>query len=251
MHRVRHHPAIREVISWWVDSLVISQAQWPTSKAKYPVLHFSARHPTEDIALELVVKNLPASTGDIRDAGLIPWSGRSSGGGNGNPLQYCCLENPKDRGAWPATAHEVTKTQTQLKRLNTEALHQKRSSFTYSHGLFFTRLVARTLLTSSKLSAYLIEKIAIFFFSLFLGFKKTNTSYQVSGKSTQGLTDSQIYKGQKDQVNQYSEPGVRWQITADLGFSDENPVQKNGERRGKQSECQPFTHCWAGYCHGE
>ena len=104
MHRVRHHPAIREVISWWVDSLVISQAQWPTSKAKYPVLHFSARHPTEDIALELVVKNLPASTGDIRDAGLIPWSGRSSGGGNGNPLQYCCLENPKDRGAWQATA---------------------------------------------------------------------------------------------------------------------------------------------------
>ena len=51
----------------------------------------------------LVVKNLPASTGDIRDVGLIPGSGRSPGGGHGNPLQYSCLENPLDRGAWWAT----------------------------------------------------------------------------------------------------------------------------------------------------
>ena len=84
------------------------------------MLHFSARHPTEVIALALVVKNLPTNAGDTRDAGLIPWSGRSPGGGNGNPLQYCCLENPKDRGAWLATVHGVTKSQTQLKRLNTE-----------------------------------------------------------------------------------------------------------------------------------
>ena len=47
----------------------------------------------------LVVKNLPASAGDVRDWGL----GRSPGGGNGNPLQYSCLENPMDRGAWWAT----------------------------------------------------------------------------------------------------------------------------------------------------
>ena len=45
-------------------------------------------------------KNLPASAGDIRDVGLIPGSGRSPGGGNGNPLQYSCLENSMDRGAW-------------------------------------------------------------------------------------------------------------------------------------------------------
>ena len=50
----------------------------------------------------LVVKNLPASAGDLRDAGLIPRSGRSSGGGHGNPLQYSCLENLMDREAWLA-----------------------------------------------------------------------------------------------------------------------------------------------------
>ena len=50
----------------------------------------------------LVVKNLPANVGDIRDVGSIPRSGRSPGGEHGNPLQYSCLENPMDRGAWLA-----------------------------------------------------------------------------------------------------------------------------------------------------
>ena len=66
----------------------------------------------------LVVKNLLASAGDIRDAGLIPGSGRSLGGGHGNPLQYFCLENPTDRGNWWATVHGVTKSRTRLKRLS-------------------------------------------------------------------------------------------------------------------------------------
>ena len=57
----------------------------------------------------LVVKNPPAKTGDIRDLGSIPGSGRSPGEGNGNPLQYSCLENPTDRGAWQATVHGITK----------------------------------------------------------------------------------------------------------------------------------------------
>ena len=48
------------------------------------------------------------------DTGLIPGSGRSLGEGTGNPFQYSCLENPMDRGAWQATPHEVTKSQTQL-----------------------------------------------------------------------------------------------------------------------------------------
>ena len=55
-----------------------------------------------------MVKNPPANTGDIRDVGLIPGSGRSLDGGHGNPLQYSCLENPTDRGAWWSTVHEVT-----------------------------------------------------------------------------------------------------------------------------------------------
>ena len=53
--------------------------------------------------VELVVKNLPAKAGDIREVGLIPGSRRSPGGGHGNPLSYSCLENPMDRGAWQAT----------------------------------------------------------------------------------------------------------------------------------------------------
>ena len=63
----------------------------------------------------LVVKNLPANAGDIRDTGLIPGSGRSTGGGHGNPLQYSWLENPMDREAWRAMVHGVTKSQTRLK----------------------------------------------------------------------------------------------------------------------------------------
>ena len=59
--------------------------------------------------MALVVKNLPASAGDIRDAGLIPGSGRSPGRGNGDPLQYSCLENPMDREAWQTTVQRVSK----------------------------------------------------------------------------------------------------------------------------------------------
>ena len=57
-----------------------------------------------------VVKNQPGNAGDIRDMGSIPGSGRSPGGGHGNPLQYACLENPMDRGAWTATVHGVAKS---------------------------------------------------------------------------------------------------------------------------------------------
>ena len=56
----------------------------------------------------LVVKNTSANTGDLRDVGLIPRSGRSLGEEHSNPLQYSCLENPVDRGAWEATVHRVT-----------------------------------------------------------------------------------------------------------------------------------------------
>ena len=52
-----------------------------------------------------VVKNSLANAGDTRDMGSIPGLGRSSEGGHGNPLQYSCLENPMDRGAWRATVH--------------------------------------------------------------------------------------------------------------------------------------------------
>ena len=68
-----------------------------------------------------MVKNPPANTGDVREAGLTPGSGRSPGGGHGNPLQYSCLQNPMDRDAWQATVHRVEKSWTQLKQLSTHA----------------------------------------------------------------------------------------------------------------------------------
>ena len=59
-------------------------------------------------------KEFAYNSGDAGDVGSIPGLGRSSGGGNGNPFQYSCLENPMDGGAWGATVHRVTKSWTQL-----------------------------------------------------------------------------------------------------------------------------------------
>ena len=64
-----------------------------------------------------IIENQPANVGGVMDVGLIPGLGRCPGGGHGNPLQYSCLENPMDRGAWRATVHRITKSRTQLKRL--------------------------------------------------------------------------------------------------------------------------------------
>ena len=68
----------------------------------------------------LVVKNLPAHAGD---AGSIPGLGRSPGEGNGNPLQYSCLENPMDRGAWQAAVHGVAKELDTTQQLNNNNIH--------------------------------------------------------------------------------------------------------------------------------
>ena len=60
----------------------------------------------------LVIKNLPASAGDVRDMGSVPGLGSFPGGGHGSPLQNSCLENPMDRGAWWATVHGVANSWT-------------------------------------------------------------------------------------------------------------------------------------------
>ena len=62
-----------------------------------------------------MVKNLPANVGDVRDEGSIPGLGRSPGEGHGNRVQYSCLENHMDRGAWQAMVHRVAKSRTRLK----------------------------------------------------------------------------------------------------------------------------------------
>ena len=65
-----------------------------------------------------MVKNLPGSAGDPRDAGSLPKSRRSPGGGHGKPFQYSCLENLMDRGDWLAIVHGVAKSQTRLNQLS-------------------------------------------------------------------------------------------------------------------------------------
>ena len=71
------------------------------------------------------VKNPSANAGDIRDVGLTPGSGRSSGGGNGNPLQYSCLKNPMDRRTWRATVQRVTKESDMTEQLHTTDTHRE------------------------------------------------------------------------------------------------------------------------------
>ena len=61
---------------------------------------------------DAVVKNPPANAGDVRDMGSVPGLGKSLREGNGTPLQYSCVENPMDRGAWQTAVHGVTKSGT-------------------------------------------------------------------------------------------------------------------------------------------
>ena len=78
-----------------------------------------------------MVKKLPDKSGDIRDTDLIPGSGRSPGGKNGNLLQYSCLENPMDRGAWWVIVHGVLKSGTQLSM----RAHTHTHTHTHTHNV--------------------------------------------------------------------------------------------------------------------
>ena len=102
-----------------------------------------------------MVKNLPATAGDIREVGLIPGARRSPGGGRGNPPQHSCLENPMDRGALWAAAHRVAESQIRLEQLCT---HTNRAPAGLLQGLGEqSQLFNRKPLGSNK-------KITFFFF---------------------------------------------------------------------------------------
>ena len=95
-------------------------ATWPLCQKKHPTTVHRARSQIlsacgiTGLPRGLSGKELPANAGVTGDVGSIPGSGRFPGGGNGNLLQYSCLENPMDRGAWWAVVHRVAKSQTQL-----------------------------------------------------------------------------------------------------------------------------------------
>ena len=102
--------------------LVISPLTWKVRRVAYQsrsvILKLWEIHPRIGFTGGTVVKNLPANAENSRDTGSIPGSGRFPGVGDGNPLQYSCLENSMDRGAWWAIVNRVTKSGTQLSELS-------------------------------------------------------------------------------------------------------------------------------------
>ena len=107
--------------AWWATVHGVAKSRTQLSNFTYLLTHslttcWFMNFGASQVAL--VVKNPPVNAGDIRDIGSIPESGRSPGEGHGNPLQYSCLENPMDRGAWWATVHWVAKSRTWLKQLS-------------------------------------------------------------------------------------------------------------------------------------
>ena len=107
----------RDVGAWWAAIYGVAQSRTRLKRLSSS----SSRQCCWASQVELVVKNLPANAGNAGDTGLIPGSGRSPGEGHSNPLQYSCLENFMDRGAWQATVHRVSKSRTGLKRLSMHA----------------------------------------------------------------------------------------------------------------------------------
>ena len=102
----------------------LAQAHWATREALFRYMCMMAFKGRMSFLHGSAVES-SCSVGDVRYTGLIPGSGRSPGGGHGNPLQYSCLENPMDRGAWQATIHGVAKSQIRLKRLSTWASKER------------------------------------------------------------------------------------------------------------------------------
>ena len=122
-----------------------------------------------------VVKNPPANAGDAGNVGLIPESGRSPGVGNGNPLQYSCLENPRDGGAWWATIYGVAQSWTRLKRLSSLAAGMQILYHLWPLG----KGISRSLVGSSRAQvlaccSYLFLRSAMGWFVMILHFQKLN-----------------------------------------------------------------------------
>ena len=103
--------------TWWATVHGVAKCQTQQNQLSQ---HTHTQSLNGASQLPLAVKNPPANAGDIKDAGLILGPGRSPGGEPGNRLQYSCLGNPMDRGAWRVTVHGVTQTRLK-KRLSMRA----------------------------------------------------------------------------------------------------------------------------------
>ena len=109
----------------------------------------------------VVVKKPSANAGDIRDVGSIPDLGRSPGGGNGDPLQYSCLENPRDRGPQGATVHGVAKSWTGLKCCSSSDNNQK-CAIQYQTGVIVKKTAQQnTVNFRSSVYLYILKSIGM------------------------------------------------------------------------------------------
>ena len=115
--KLKTEPVVWDFI---VPSLWNGRRTWPVKTVIHSNL--SEKHQAQILLKGSVVKNPPASTGNVRDAGLIPEPIRSPGREQGDPLQCSCLENPMDRWAWQPTFHRVAKSQTRLKQFTRQAV---------------------------------------------------------------------------------------------------------------------------------
>ena len=113
------------------------------------------------------MKNLRANAGDVRDWGSIPGSGKSPGGGNGNPLQYSCLGNPMDRGAWRAIVHGVHGV-AYSQRHNLVTKQHQQCSYCTSETSYVISLLVPTLIQSQCILhySYRIALIRIFIITI-------------------------------------------------------------------------------------
>ena len=122
VHR-RSKAVIRKALSACNFNHVIVPRMYFKAKLLPRVMGVEPKHQYNGASqVALLVKSPSASARDVRDVGSILGWGRSPGGGHGHPLQYSCLENPMDRGAWQATVHGVAQSQTRLKWLSSSGI---------------------------------------------------------------------------------------------------------------------------------
>ena len=131
---------------------------WAENDTSVILIHVLS--PLMGFQVVLVVRNLPASAGDIRDMGSIPGLGRSPGGGDGNLLQYSCLENPMDRGVWWAAVHRVAKSQTWLRWFSTHTTNEAYSLHRFTDDFHFQFTSFAYLYTVLLYFSFIICKIS-------------------------------------------------------------------------------------------
>ena len=140
--------------------------------------------------MALLVKNPPANAGDIRVVGSVSGLGSSPLGGNGNPLQYSCLENPIDRGTWWATVHGVAKSLTRLERLSTHAFFLSVFLVVVRSRQLQTTSLAQLALPSRVFTSYFYISFQVIVWlvaSLVSCRRSGNFSYRLSSRSIEPL----------------------------------------------------------------